>query len=215
MIDDVCINHLVWADNTFLLASDAHQLQTMLQDLTDAIARANFVWKDPSLEIMPCGSAGSLDAVVTVKAQGGDLVYKVVDRMVAIGVLLDSRGCSFESFEHRREKADGKFYANSSILRSRGGLRQRLQAWISTSSSAVLGAETLHLTSGLLHSARVWEMKRLRYMLRFKPKPDEGMFESNHRLSERIKKWFECFNLQFIHISILKAVFRQRGKNGT
>ena len=46
------INHAVWADNIWLVAECPKILESMFQELTDAIYSASFAWKLSSLEVM-------------------------------------------------------------------------------------------------------------------------------------------------------------------
>ena len=133
--------------------------------------------------------------------------------MEVLGCVLDSCGSTSESWAHRREKADGKYYANLAVLRSRGSLSSRIRAWIGAPvASAMLGAETWHLTAGILHNARIWEMNRLRHMFRMKYKHGEGKMEFNMRTSSCIKNWFGYLRQDFIHLRILKTVFKAAWK---
>ena len=181
----------------------------MLHELGQAVYNAKLEWKASSLEFMACGSTPSLGNVLTIKINEVNCTYKEVERLEVLGSILDASGSTFESWTHRREKAEGKYYANLGTLRSRGSLQCRIRAWIGAPvASALLGAETWHLTAGVLHNARTWEMKKLRHMFRMKFKPGEGQLEYNTRTSARIKAWFNYYHQDFIHTRILRSVFK-------
>ena len=77
----------------------------------------------------------------------------------------------------------------------------------------IFGSDTWHMTSGVLHSARVWELLELRYMLHLKYRPGEGTMQYNECTSARIKSWFRTFRLAFFHVCIMKEVFKWLGEN--
>ena len=159
------------ADNIFILAGSMEQLTTMLQELGQAVYSASLEWKQSSLSFMACGCTHSSTGDLSIQVNGATCSYKEVERLEVLGSILDSNGSTFESWAYRREKADGKYYANLRTLRARGSLQCRIRAWIGAPvASAMLGAETWHLTAGVLHSAWTWEMNRLRHMFRMKYK---------------------------------------------
>ena len=208
-MDDALISHGTCADNIFILGGSREQLTTMLQELGQSVYRAGLEWKASSLQFMACGPTPLFGDVLNIPVHGVNCTYKAVERMEVLGSVLDSSGSTFESWAHRREKADGKYYANLAALRSRGSLENRIRTWIGAPvASALLGAETWHLTAGILHNARTWEMNRLRHMFRMNYKTGEGKMEYNMRTSTRIKSWFGYFRQDFIHTHILKAVFK-------
>ena len=53
------VNHLIWCDNVWLIATNRHQLETMILEITDAIHKGGFRWKPSSLQTMAVGDAQS------------------------------------------------------------------------------------------------------------------------------------------------------------
>jgi len=157
----------------------------MLEELGQALYSAKLQWKESSLDVVAYGSSLPGDVEDELQVFGQMLAYKKVDRLEVLGCALDSRGCSHESWERRCQKAEGKFYANPGLLNSWGGLEYRLRAWTGgPMRAAIFESESWHLTGGLLHSARVWEMKKLRSMLRMKPSAQQTRSRHGSRLSD-------------------------------
>ena len=66
-----------------------------------------------------CGESMDPDAMVLI------LDYKEVDTMLCLGALLDKRGDTTVSVDHRLSCADGLYWKNLSTLRGPGSLRRR------------------------------------------------------------------------------------------
>ena len=88
--------------------------------------------------------------------------------------MLDGRGNSDVSMEHRQQKANANYFKNRTLLRAKGPLEARFRAWgASAATSATYAAETWHITPNLLHKATSWKMVCLRDMFDLKRRPDD------------------------------------------
>ena len=204
------VKHAIWADNIFILAANREQLEIMLRELGQAIQDVHLTWKSSSLAYLSCGRVPQQSGDICINLARSIVLCPQVESLEVFGDLLDNRGDSFASWDHRKHKADGKFYASQGLLRSRGSLGERLGAWVrAPGKSATFGCETWHLTQGLLENVQTWRLGKLRYMLKMKRKDGvEGLMQYNQRTDDRIRTWFHRFKLFPIHVRIIKAVFK-------
>eukprot|EP00959_Pyramimonas_sp_CCMP1952_P176452 3687684-Pyramimonas_sp.AAC.1 len=61
---------MLWADNVILLAASTFQLTRMIADVTFALPRFGFEWKESSFEYMKLGCDRGMEAPLIVPAAG-------------------------------------------------------------------------------------------------------------------------------------------------
>eukprot|EP00959_Pyramimonas_sp_CCMP1952_P030183 632796-Pyramimonas_sp.AAC.1 len=180
----------------------------MVSEATLAFAKARLDWKPSSLLTLAAGSARGSSFSLTAPCLPDPLPYKQVVQLECLGVLIDDSGSTDCSVGHRLGLGDAAYYKHKPALRGRGGIRERLEGWASApQASAVFGSESWHLTSGLLHRLRTWELQHLRRMLRLRPAPTEGPGACNIRSAMQIDRWFRLTGVQPIHCRVLRMVF--------
>merc|ERR1719195_274763 len=88
------INHLIWADNIFLIGNSRRQLAEMFAQMTQTIQRYKMHWKESSLKFLVCGNDAIEDNCdeedIHCFVQGSYNVMKKVLSMEALGVKLDT-----------------------------------------------------------------------------------------------------------------------------
>ena len=209
--DDQRLTHLVWADNIFLVAASADQLSTMCQELTNLISAVKLSWKESSLQYMRGGPGADETGDIDLSISGGaTMTIKFVDNMEVLGVLLDHRGSSTCSFEHRQQKGEACFWAHSADFVGLGTAEDKFRAWCSgPSASIAYGSSSWHVTSSMLLAAKRWEYKFLRRALRLRRRASEGCMDYNQRTARIIESWACRFKCRLLHHRILHGIFRQ------
>ena len=99
----------------------------MLKDLTDAFACHGFTWKANSLEYMALGTDGEA-ATLIMKHREVTYTYQKVTQMTVLGVLLDSKGSTDVSVDHRLAIADNCARSSMQVLKGPGGITAKLRA---------------------------------------------------------------------------------------
>ena len=86
----------------------------------------------------------------------------------------------------------------------RGGLEDRLRAFLATSVSALLyNAAGWHLTEHVLLRIKRWENHKLRRMLHLRRRPEENRGGHMLRTGQRINAWFQKLAIQRTHEKLL------------
>ena len=185
----------------------------MTAELTRAVCLHKLDWKRDSLEFMCVGGLAreSIDtlAVGAAGRDGTPVVFRRVFEMVVLGNLVDIKGSTRRSLDHRFLKAEGCYWANLPALRGPGDVPDKLRSWQSgPATSAAHGASTWHLCQTTLHEIKRWEFQWLRNILRLRRRPDEGCLEYNARTSRLIVPWFHRYGVRMLHHRVLRMVFQ-------
>ena len=179
LYDGHVISHAIWSDNIYIFASSAQEFRTMLEDLTDAFACHGFTWKADSLEYMALGTDGDA-ATLIIKHREVTYTYQKVTQMIVLGVLLDSKGSTDVSVDHRLAIADNCVRSSMQVLKGPGGITAKLRAWSTApAATAAFGCSTWHNTKDLLRRAQRWEYHWLRKVFSCRRKSDEGFMQYN------------------------------------
>lgn len=184
--DGTRINHVLFADNFFLLADCWEDLVYKQSQTNDMIREANLKWKEESLQPLTVGTLPEEIFPLVTFSGPSIYVHKVVEKMEVLGTMIDMSGSSEVSMLHRRRIAEKAFWRNSKVLLKRGNHPAKLQAWSQTSTEmAIHDARSWHLTRGLLHDLRTWELKLFRRILRLRALPNLG--EMNDRAAHNTR----------------------------
>ena len=184
-------------------------LQTMVDELTEAISTGGLAWKASSLEVLPGGPlAGSFSEPVTAACGEERLQYSVTSRLHLLGDLLDEMGSRETSRTHRQSIADAIYFKNKHAFQARGPVIPRLRAWHDfPATSAFFGSSTWHVTRYTSATLRSWEFGRLQMMFRLRRRPGEGQREYNQRTSLVITHWFKHSRTNMAYHSVLRGIF--------
>ena len=193
----------------FLFAKSLEEFAIMQESLHKyLVSRYNWQWKADSLEVM-CVHCQSEHDHFNFLAGDQLLRFRSVSSIGVLGMNISRDGSSVESFDFRLRQADKLVYKHEKLLKKPGPLGPRLDAWRSASqASAAYASGTYALTRALLVTARSWEFKVLRRILKVRRKPEEAFFIYCQRSAARIQKWLELFHVAPLHIVILRNVFR-------
>ena len=118
-----CLSHAIWADDLIWIATSWQDAQRMSQDLTSALASGFLSWKPDSLAFLANPAAlkemagvGSPSALTTTGADGVSYSFPLVSQMPILGILLDNRGSTHTSLEHRITASQAHFHARKAQL---------------------------------------------------------------------------------------------------
>eukprot|EP00973_Karenia_brevis_P002590 353800-Karenia_brevis.AAC.1 len=126
--------------------------------------------------------------------------------MEALGVLLDRRGGTMSSIDHRLQKAEGTYGPIAGLLRNKyAPISERLAAWgRGPVSSAIYGGGGWYLNGAILHYLRRWENKHIRGFLKMNRKEDENMMMYYKRTNAMIYKLMLKHNVPPIYVRALR-----------
>ena len=204
------LSHVTWADNVYLVASDAQSLQIMAQQLTDSIYRYGLSWKPSSLEFLAGNGAGDFltDLYVEVPHQA-PMVIKKVTELVALGVSLDAHGGTEHSMEHRLAQGQACYWSTVSAFHGTAGVAEKLGAWVAAPVACVLhGSSSWALSKHIVTRIRRWELLHLRKVFRMKRRPGEGAMQYNKRTSVFLDKIRADLNIPHMHHTLIRNVLR-------
>ena len=120
-----CVNHLLWADNLYLVGTCRSQMVRMFSDLTHVLADLGLEWKLSSLKFMHTCKSDHAGDILTPGPLG--LRVFLVDSMEILGACVSSTGDTLLSAQHRLNKAAGAFWQHQGYFLSKGTpLKQRL-----------------------------------------------------------------------------------------
>ena len=115
----------------------------------------------------------------------------------------------------RTTKAEGNFWANSSVFMAPAPIGEKLAAWCrGPRTSALFGSINWHLTSELLHNLWSWELKWLRRCLRLRRRPTETFVEFLVRTSDLVKSSLARHGHKPIHVHLLILFYRSAFQEG-
>ena len=199
------ITHIVWADNIFLLSTEISHIQIMSQELALALHEYKFRLKPSSLQILT-----DSDVEVKVTAPSDEpLTFSKVSQLEALGCILDMKGSTAESFQHRLAKGESCCRAQMKTLTGIGRVASKLAGWHAGPAASVLHcSSTWHVTKNLLVTLKRWEFNHLRKVFRLRRRQDEGQMEYNRRTSKRISEWSRGSRFKLLHHRVLLAIFK-------
>ena len=129
--------------------------------------------------------------------------------MIVLGVLLDSKGSTDVSIDHRLAIADNCARGCMQVLKGPGGISAKLRAWsTSPAATAIFGCSTWHITQGCLRRIRRWEYQWLRKVLKCTRKSDEGYMQYNIRTARLIEHWFAASGVPPFFLRIIRILYR-------
>jgi len=211
------VAQVTWADNIFIFSNCISQLQTMVQELTNALYAIGLRWKRESLELMvtdlqPIG--GRNLHVVTPDCE--ILHYEEKDQTIILGTKLDRYGTTIVSMDFRLLQAEKAFWATSRNLCKPGSIRDKLDAWEAVIGSvAIFGCRTWHVTAQSMHRLRVWELKFLRKVFHMRRKPMPHLPEGrepaqmfNQRTARKIYGWFAESKRQMLFQKVIVSIHK-------
>ena len=135
--------------------------------------------------------------------------YRRVMQMMVLGVLLDGRGSTDVSMDHRLAIADNCARGCMHVLRGPGGVADKMRAWsISPAATAIFGCSTWHITQGYLRRIRRWENQWLRKVFRCRRKNDEGYMQYNIRTARLIEHWLAVSGTPPLFLRIIRILYR-------
>ena len=180
----------------------------MLEDLTDAFACHGFTWKSGSLEYMALGTDGDA-ATLIIKHREVTYTYQKVTQMTVLGVLLDSKGSTDVSVDHRLAIADNCARSSMQVLKGPGGITAKLRAWSTApAATAAFGFSTWHITKDLLRRAQRLEYHWLRKVFSCRRKSDEGFMQYNVRTARLIEAWFSVTGVPPLFLRVIRTFYR-------
>ena len=202
------LNHVIWADNVYLVASSVAEMNVMVQQSTDALYHLGLQWKLDSLEFMLGSALQGHNAVVQVHLRDGAvLAFKQAVAMTVLGVSLDHAGCTQTSLDHRLLQAEGVYWKNLSTLHGRGGALEKMQAWYTTAvPSAMHGCSSWALTKHTATRLRRWELKFLRRVFKMRRRPLEGRHAYNVRTARWLDKIRNDNSIPHLHHRVFTAI---------
>ena len=108
------LNHLLWADNIFLLGTSTEEIQHMLDMITGRLNQFGFQWKpnddhNDNMFIMTGGSKVNETKKVEVCTEEGIQELKLVESIMILGNEIDKVGNGFVSMRHRLRKTEKGF----------------------------------------------------------------------------------------------------------
>jgi hypothetical protein len=202
------VNHLIWADNIYLIANSVSQLAQMFKDLTKKIYTGKMRWKTTELSYITGSNHPGCDDLNQELPDGTKATIKYKEEMEVLGVNLDKRGSTHASMNHRLTKAEGCYGGMVHLLKDPGApARDRLDAWSKGPvSSATYGAGGWQLSGHNLHDLRRWENKHIRGIMKYKPKQDEGRQMYFQRTNGMINRLLVKSKINPIYIRVLRQL---------
>ena len=204
------VNHMIWADNVYLVASSTTELFKMFEELTAAIYNNKLRWKGGELKYMTGTNVEGCGDYHTMMPDGEVLDIAYTEELEVLGVMLDRRGATDTSIDHRLNKAEGNYgYMAKALKDKMAPPKEKLQAWAKGHvNSAVYGDGGWPLSQHKLHSFRRWENRHLRAFLRIRRKPDEGVMLYNRRTNKIIHRFFVNAQVLPIYVRVLRQQHR-------
>ena len=169
------LHHLCWADDLYAMAGTMNHLTRILEDMTNAIERLGMRWKEKSLTIVAGPSTEYKPGGFLLRSSATVVNAGSGEWWRALGTWLDNRGCSEASMRHRTSKANSVFYAKKALFCDpKLPVRRRIDTFYSTCAPAALdgGGEWAN-TQSMFQALRIWELGKLRRVLRLRRRPNE------------------------------------------
>ena len=186
------VNHLLYADNVYILGSDLATFQEQLTSLTSILRDWGFEWKADSLEYAAVGFDCELP-VISVVIEDTYVPLRAVDRLNVLGndVLISYRE-RHADLVARIGKARGAFFKRSVYFRTRAVLwKQKCRRYVSLVQSVLLfGAETFSWDADSLHRLNVFEGQCLYRMAGSRKPPDRSWGEWKPTQLDLVRKKF-------------------------
>ena len=202
------VNHAIWADNIFIVASSVEQLHVMFDMLTDKLYAIFLKWKTEELTFITGSNITGVSDRVVQMPDGKSATVRWCTEMQVLGVMLDQKGDTLASMSHRLSKAEGAYGSMAAMLRDpKVPVKERLSAWCrGPVTSALYGAGGWSLTSHTLSDLRRWENKHIRRFLRMRQmSADEHRMEYYRRTNLTIHDLLAKHGLKPIYLRVIKT----------
>ena len=176
------LNHLIWADNIFLLATSIAEAQIMIDDVTQAIYNTGYTWKYEDASYLPAGDLRGTTTPLTLHHYDTTHpIHPTPDKFMALGNLLDDAGTTTNSSEHRTSKAERLFWSMYPSLRQTNATNlSKLTAWNKHILPCALhGCTGWCINDSLLHKLRTWELSLLRKIINVQTQPTYHEYLTN------------------------------------
>ena len=169
--NDWNLTNMMWADNVYVFANTDQQLSVMIKEMTIALRRYGFQWKQESLMYMNTVSPeANGNLIIDTLEQPIALTH--VQAMDVLGVRIDKRFKEHDDIHHRWELAEKTFWCDKSYYYDRtvplskkiARFCSRVQAcFLYGIEGATVDANSLkfiHTREGGLLSKLLWRSKR-------------------------------------------------------
>eukprot|EP00973_Karenia_brevis_P086506 11997260-Karenia_brevis.AAC.1 len=156
----------------------------MFAMLSQILYKGSLRWKSSELSFMPGSNFQDIGDIGLILPDGKKAVLQHKRQIEVLGIMLDQRGSTEASMEHRLAKAEGAYGLIAHQLKNkRIPVKERLLAWSKGPvASAIYGGGGWHLSSRNLGILRRWENKHVRAFLKFKRlNDDESQMMFNRR----------------------------------
>jgi len=111
------VDHMIFADNVYVLASSLEAGLAMMKAMTQQLHTFACAWKPLSLQILPPKGAQvpANDQTVTLTVDAQDYTFQIVDQLIVLGGLVSAD--SMDSIDYRLTRATGAFWLLAQGLR--------------------------------------------------------------------------------------------------
>ena len=177
------ISHIVWAGNWFLFAKTIGEAQTMIDELTEAMASLALSWKPSSAAIIGSKGGGrkpggtsdwensgpedELRVQIIENGEATQIPVPWVDELEVLGDWVESDGRNGVAVEKRQGKGDKIYFKYRNLLVGRRAKRENntkdnLQVHVQAPQAATLhGAGTWRWEREMARSLHQWEREKL------------------------------------------------------
>lgn len=172
---------LVWADNFYVIASDAAELHRRVNELAEALQAISLAFSTDSLEVLVGEAAPALSAPLSLTRT--DQPFRVVPALRVLGTLLDSRGSTRTMAAHRLREAQ-KVWARTRHLLCAQCLPPALRVkrfYQTVGASALYGAGLWTPNATLFRILEGQELRWMRAMTGLRKAPGEEWIPFHRR----------------------------------
>ena len=201
------VTHAIFADNIFLISHSKGQLLNMFDMVTKEIYSEGLKWKTSELHAMRGSNLPAFADKRIVLPDGETALIRFREQLEVLGVMLDRRGSTSTSIEHRLSKAEGAYGSLAMQLKnSKLPVSERIAAWSrGPIVSALYGAGGWHITATQLGDLRRWECRHIKRFLKMKrAHEDESPVEYHRRTNLAIHRLFVKHRVLPIYLKTLK-----------
>jgi len=184
--------HLFWADDFYIFANTIVESECMFTILTEEIMLLGLSWKESSLQLLVSDPTCVVDNIFCI-AGGTTWTIKVVKKMIALGIAIDSSGSSNTAFAHRLTQMIAHFENLSLVLCARRiPLKLRIRRFFETCCRSLLyGAGGWTFTKTLIDKIQHAERRCLRRIFARRQEPGEWWIHYVRRVDALIDRVME------------------------
>ena len=155
-LEDKQVNHIIWADNIFILARTPLEMQLMMDDVTEALNRVGLRWKHGSPVLLATKNYNEYNTQIYTDIHNTPEFIPLVDQTNILGEMIDYRGNATVTQHHRKTQADKVFWKTYRQLKKEGTkIISKIKAWLSSADvSATYGGENWSITKTTLEQMR-------------------------------------------------------------